>query len=179
MSDAMMAETIRIRGHDDDDIPAYFARPLGDGPYGAVIVLHHMPGWDEATKEITRTFAANGYLALCPNLHFREKPDASSPSEAAQAVRDAGGVPDARCVGDAAGAARFLRSHPMANGKVGVIGYCSGGRQAYLVACSLELDAAVDCYGGKRGPRPGHPTHRPPGAPPRLTPNLSCPRRRP
>ena len=88
MSDAMMAETIRIRGHDDDDIPAYFARPLGDGPYGAVIVLHHMPGWDEATKEITRTFAANGYLALCPNLHFREKPDASSPSEAA--LRDHG-----------------------------------------------------------------------------------------
>jgi len=175
MSDAMMAETIRIRGHDDDDIPAYFARPLGDGPYGAVIVLHHMPGWDEATKEITRTFAANGYLALCPNLHFREKPDASSPSEAAQAVRDAGGVPDARCVGDAAGAARFLRSHPTANGKIGVIGYCSGGRQAYLVACSLELDAAVDCYGGNVVAGPDQLTERMPVAPIDLTPNLSCP----
>ncbi len=38
---------------------------------------------------------------------------------------------------------------PTSNGKVGVIGYCSGGRQAYVVACSLDIDAAVDCYGGR------------------------------
>jgi carboxymethylenebutenolidase len=46
-----------------------------------------------------------------------------------------------------AGAARLLRSLPSATGKVGVIGYCSGGRQAFLAACRLPLDAAVDCYG--------------------------------
>jgi carboxymethylenebutenolidase len=56
-------------------------------------------------------------------------------------------VPDERLVGDVAGATAYLRGMPSSNGKVGVIGYCSGGRQAFLAACSLSLDAAVDCYG--------------------------------
>jgi carboxymethylenebutenolidase len=56
-------------------------------------------------------------------------------------------VPDSRLVGDVAGAAACLRGLTSANGKIGVIGYCSGGRQAFLAAVSLPLDAAVDCYG--------------------------------
>jgi dienelactone hydrolase len=51
-----------------------------------VVVLHHMPGYDEATKRITRTFAAHGYAAVLPNLHWREAPGAS-PDAAAAAVR--------------------------------------------------------------------------------------------
>jgi carboxymethylenebutenolidase len=42
-----------------------------------------------------------------------------------------------------------LRARPESNGKVGVIGYCSGGRQSFMVACRLDVDAAVDCYGGR------------------------------
>ncbi len=174
MYDGLMAETIRFDGHGDDEIPGYLARPLGDGPFPGVVVIHHMPGYDHATKEITRRFAAEGYAALCPNLHYREAPDAP-PDEAAAAVRAAGGVPDERCVGDVAGAAHQLRSLVTSNGKVGVIGYCSGGRQAYLVACRLDLDAAVDCYGGRVVASPDELTERQPVAPIDLTPNLSCP----
>ena len=53
------------------------------------------------------------------------------------------------------------RARPESNGKVGVIGYCSGGRQSFIVACTLDVDAAVDCYGGR--------------APVELAPNLRCP----
>jgi carboxymethylenebutenolidase len=146
MYDAMQAETVFLTGHTGDRIEGYLARPLGPGPYGAVVVIHHMPGYDEATKEMTRKFAAHGYLALCPNLFYREAPGAS-PDDASATVRAAGGVPDERLVGDVAGAAAYLRSFPSANGKVGAIGHCSGGRQTFLAACSLQLDAAVDCYG--------------------------------
>ena len=146
MYDAMQAETVRIAGHGGDEIEAYLARPLDRGPHGAVVVIHHMPGFDRQTKEITRRFAAEGYLALCPNLYSREAPGAS-PDDAAAAVRAAGGVPDERLVGDVAGAARYLRALSSSNGKVATIGYCSGGRQSFLAACSLQLDAAVDCYG--------------------------------
>jgi carboxymethylenebutenolidase len=139
-------ETVRIQGHQGDEIEAYVARPPGPGPFAGVVVLHHLPGYDEATKQIARRFAANGYTAIMPNLHWREAPGAS-PDDASAAVRAAGGVPDDRLVGDVDGAVRFLRSLPEANGKVGVIGYCSGGRQAFLAACRLPLDAAVDCYG--------------------------------
>ena len=146
MYDAILAETISLTGHGGDQIEAYLARPLGPGPFGSVVVIHHMPGYDAQTKEITRTFAVNGYTAVCPNLYWREAPGAS-PDDAAATARAAGGVPDERLVGDVGGAAAFLRAMPTSNGKVGVIGYCSGGRQSFLAACSLPLDAAVDCYG--------------------------------
>jgi carboxymethylenebutenolidase len=146
MSGAMTARTVTISGHGGDDVEAYLARPDGDGPRGGVVVIHHMPGWDRATKEITRRFAELGYDAISPNLHYREAPGAA-PDDAAATVRAAGGVPDERLVGDVAGAVAFLRGLDGANGKVGVIGYCSGGRQTVLAACHLDVDAAVDCYG--------------------------------
>jgi carboxymethylenebutenolidase len=146
MYDALLAETMFITGHGGDDIAAYLARPLGPGPYPAVVVIHHMPGWDAATKEITRRFASHGYIAICPHLHYREGPEAD-PDDAAAASRAAGGVPDERFLGDVAGALHYLRTLPYASGKVGCIGYCSGGRQSFLAACSLPVDAAVDCYG--------------------------------
>lgn len=146
MGDAMRAETVRITGHGGDEIEAYLAQPLDRGPCGGVVVIHHMPGYDEATKEMTRRMAAHGYLAICPNLYTREAPGAS-PDDAAAAVRAKGGVPDERLVGDVDGARRHLVSLQSSNDKVAVIGYCSGGRQAFLAACSLDLDAAVDCYG--------------------------------
>jgi carboxymethylenebutenolidase len=146
MYDALLAETIHITGHGGDEIAAYLARPMTPGPVPGVLVIHHMPGWDEGSKEITRRFAANGYSAICPHLHYREGPDAS-PDDAAAAARAAGGVPDDRFLGDVDGAIRTLRSLTSSNQKVGVIGYCSGGRQSVLTACTLPVDAAVDCYG--------------------------------
>jgi carboxymethylenebutenolidase len=142
----LRAETVRIQGAGGDDVEAYLAQPLDGGTRGGVVVIHHMPGYDEGTLEITRRFAAHGYLAICPNLYTREAPGAD-PDDAAAVARAAGGVPDERLVGDVAGAAAHLRSLPGSNGKVGTIGYCSGGRQSFLAAVSLDIDAAVDCYG--------------------------------
>jgi carboxymethylenebutenolidase len=82
-----------------------------------------------------------------PNLYWREAPGASS-DDAAATARAQGGVPDERLVGDVGGAAAFLRGLPTSNGRVSTIGFCSGGRQSVLAACSLTLEAAVDCYGG-------------------------------
>jgi carboxymethylenebutenolidase len=146
MGETLSASTIQISGHGGDQVEAYLARPAGDGPRGAVVVIHHMPGYDRATKEIVRRFAELGYDAICPNLFWREAPNAP-PDDAAATARAKGGVPDERLLGDVAAAAAHLRSLATSNGKVGVIGYCSGGRQSVLAACNLDLDAAVDCYG--------------------------------
>ncbi len=158
MSDAIRAETVYIG---DEKIQAYQAGPIGAGSYPGVVVIHHLPGFDESTKEMVRRFAAAGYLAICPNLFWREAPGAS-PDDASAFVRGQGGIPDEQIIGDVRTAAETLRavsdqhgssqhgsSHNGAssNGKVGVIGHCSGGRQALLVATALPLDAAVDCYG--------------------------------
>jgi carboxymethylenebutenolidase len=174
MNDAITAGTVTITGHGGDEIEAYLSRPAGASPRGSVVVIHHMPGYDAATKEIVRKFAANGYAALCPNLYSREAPGAS-PDDAAAAVRAAGGVPDDRLVGDVGGAAEYLNGLEGANGKTGVIGYCSGGRQTFLAACSLQIDAAVDCYGAfvVNDPPPGMPASMKPIL--GLSPDLSCP----
>ncbi len=146
MSESLSAQTVAITGLGGDEVQAYLARPADDGSRGAVVVIHHMPGYDRATKEIVRRFAELGYDAICPNLHWREAPGAT-PDDAAATVRAQGGVPDERLVGDVAGAAAYLRALPTSNQRVGVIGYCSGGRQAVLAGCNLDLDAVVDCYG--------------------------------
>jgi carboxymethylenebutenolidase len=159
VGDSLTAETIHLEAADGDDLEAYLARPGGGDTRGGVVVIHHMPGYDRATKEMVRRFAELGHDALCPNLFHREAPGAA-PDDASAAVRAAGGVPDQRLVGDVAACAAYLRALPTSNGRVGVIGHCSGGRQSVLAACSIELDAAVDCYGAfvTGDPPAGSPT---------------------
>ena len=146
MYDAIMAETISLTGHGGDQIEAYLARPLGPGPFGSVVVIHHMPG-------LRRADQGDHPDVRGQRLH-RRVPEPVLPGGARRQPGrrrgrgpGAGGVPDERLVGDVGGAAAYLRAMPNSNGKVGVIGYCSGGRQSFLAACSLPLDAAVDCYG--------------------------------
>lgn len=163
-----------MHGHNDDLIDAYLARPTGRGPYPGVVVIHHMPGWDSGTLEITRKFAFSGYAAICPDLHFRE--GKGNAGENAISVRDAGGMPDDRTMGDVEGAIRYLQTVGNFNGKVGIIGYCSGGRQTYLAACTLKgIDAAVDCYGGGVVASTEQLTERQPVAPFDYSENLNCP----
>ncbi len=66
MIDAMEAGTVMIPGAGGDEIEAYLARPTGVAAAGGVVVIHHLPGYDEQTKEIARRFAAHDYLAICP-----------------------------------------------------------------------------------------------------------------
>lgn len=175
MYEGMIAETAALAGHGGDDVAAYYARPLGAGPFPGVVVIHHMPGWDAWTREVVRKLAGRGYAALSPHLYSRLGP--GSPDDVAARARAAGGVSDEQVVGDVRGSVRFLRAQPYANGKVGLIGFCSGGRHAYLAACRLpDIDAAVDCWGGGViVDDPAQLTEKRPVAPIELTADLACP----
>ena len=146
MNHELRAGMVRFQGDGGDEIEGYFARPTDISAFGAVVMVHHLPGFDDATKAMARKLADQGFAAIVPNLYVREAPGASA-DDAAAIARAQGGVPDDRLVGDVDGAATYLRALDGSNGKVGVIGHCSGGRQSFLAACKLELDAAVDCYG--------------------------------
>ena len=173
-SDRIEAGTISITSGRGDEIEAYHAAPTEAEGYGSVVVIHHMPGYDSSTKEIARRFAAHGYGAVVPNLFHRFAPGASA-GDAAAAARAAGGVPDAQCLEDVAGGLAFLQAQRGANGKVGVIGYCSGGRQSYLTACNLDVDAAVVCYGGGIVATPDQLSPARPVAVIDMTKDLRCP----
>ncbi|HQU00710.1 MAG TPA: dienelactone hydrolase family protein [Acidimicrobiales bacterium] len=146
MTHDLNASTISIAGHGGDQIEAYFAVPTDVDQHGSIVVIHHLPGYDESTKEITRRFAAHGYAALMPNLYHREAPGAD-PDDAAAIARNNGGIPDERLVGDVEGAMKYLKALSTSNGKVASIGYCSGGRQSFLAGCRLPLEGVIDCYG--------------------------------
>jgi carboxymethylenebutenolidase len=173
MDEALIAEPVTITGDGGDEIEAYLARPLGDGPFPGVIVIHHMPGYDESTREMVRKFAAHGYVTIMTHLFHRE--GAANYDDAAASARGKGGVSDAQFLGDTTGALEYLRSLPQVSGSIGVIGHCSGGRQAYITACRLPVQAAVACYGGQIVQTPEQLTEARPVAPIDMTPDLACP----
>ena len=172
--EGMLAETITIPGYNGDRIHAYFSRPLGKGPFPGIVLIPHMPGWDEFSRETTRRFSQHGYLAVCPDIYCRF--GHGTPAEIAAKARAAGGVVDDSVIGDCQGAMKHLNSLPYSNGKVGVIGMCSGGRHAFLAACRIDgFDAAVDCWGGRVVMAKENLSAAQPVAPIDYTSQLDCP----
>jgi carboxymethylenebutenolidase len=174
MYEGMLAETVTLPGANGDLINAYFARPLGPGPYPGMVLIHHLPGWDEWYREATRKFAHHGYVTISPNLYCRD--GHGTPEDVAAKVRAAGGVPDAQMAGDVGGAMQYLRALPYLNGKVGVFGTCSGGRHTVIVASTVKgFDAAIDCWGGRVVMADAELNPKQPVAPIALTKDLQCP----
>jgi carboxymethylenebutenolidase len=172
--EGLLAETVMIASANGDWVNAFFARPLGAGPFPAMVLAHHMPGWDEWYREATLKFALHGYITITPNLYFRT--GHGTPEDVAAKVRGEGGIPDDQAVGDLAGAMQYVRMLPYSNGKVGVFGTCSGGRHAYLAACRVPgFDAIVDCWGGRLVMTPDQLNEKFPVSPLEYTNTLDCP----
>ena len=174
MYEGVLAETVSMVGANGDKINAYLARPLGEGTFPAMVLAHHMPGWDQWYREATYKFAQHGYVTITPNLYFRS--GHGTPEDVAAKVRAEGGVADAQAVGDLAGAMKHLSALPYVNGKVGIFGTCSGGRHAYLTACqTLGFDAVIDCWGGRVVMTPDQLNDKYPVSPLDYTRELACP----
>ena len=170
----ILSESIRYDSGNGDSVDAYFSRPLGIGPIPSILIIHHSPGIDEWTREVVRKFADHSYLTICPNLLSREM-ETRTRDEAQAVVRSEGGVPDERMLADVQGGIRFLKNHLDSSGKLGIVGFCSGGRQAYLAACRLGANAIIDCYGGSIVADASKLSERHPIAPIDLTSDLNCP----
>ena len=169
-----IAETVVIPGRRNVPIHAYWSRPLGTGSAPSLVLLPHMPGWDEWCRETARRFTEHGYAVLCPNIY--EEVGHGTPSEVAKKSMEQGGVPDGDGMDDVAASLRFLKAQPTSNGKAGVIGMCSGGRHTFLAACTVPgIDAAVDCWGGGVVCPPDKLTPARPVAPIDYAQALQCP----
>lgn len=170
----MTCTNVTISGDGGDPITAYVAKPEGPGPFPAVVLIHHLPGWGEFYIETTRRFAHHGYLAICANLYERSGP--GTPDDVAARVRAEGGVPDAQVIGDTQGAVAWVRSQKEHNGKVALFGSCSGGRHAFLYACSRQdVDACAELWGGRVIMPPEDLNAKTPVSPITLTRDLCCP----
>jgi hypothetical protein len=109
-----------------------------------------MPGWDEFYFEVAERLARHGYEVICPDLYCRF--GHGLPDDVYAKVRTEGGVHDESVVADAAAALAWLQARPTHNDRVGILGTCSGGRHALLVASVVSgFDAVIDCGEDGRG----------------------------
>ena len=142
-------------------MPAYRAQPAGKSGLPVVLVLSEIFGVHEYIADITRRLAHAGYLAIAPELFVRQG-DAQSYGEMAKLMSEViAKVPDAQVMGDLDATVAWAGAHGGNTDKVGVTGFCWGGRQAWLYAeHNPRLKAAVAWYGRLVGqPTPLAPTN--------------------
>ncbi|MGQ4810093.1 Carboxymethylenebutenolidase [Candidatus Entotheonellaceae bacterium PAL068K] len=168
----IQSDTIQYSSQDGTQIDAYYSRPVASGTYPGVLVIMEAFGLVDHIKDVARRFAEAGYLAIAPNMYTREgSPDPTSMDQVLQTMFS---VPDTQAVVDLDGAAVYLKGQSDSNGKVGVIGFCSGGRYALIIGCkSSNVDACVDSAGGFII-QDEHTTQRP-VSPIDMVPTLNCP----
>jgi carboxymethylenebutenolidase len=134
----------------DGAFSAYVARPV-QPPIAAVVVIQEIFGVNQVMRELTDGLAAQGFLAICPDLFWRLEPGVELTDQSdvewqrAFALFNAFDV-DAG-IGDIAATISAIRQDPGSNGKVGAVGFCLGGLLSYLTATRTDVDASVAYYG--------------------------------
>ncbi len=146
----MSAQSITITGP-DGDFSGYLAMPEGTGPFPAIVVLQEIFGVNGVMRTICDTLAAQGYIALSPDLFWRIEPDIDitdqSEAEWARAFELFTAFDVDKGLVDVQATIDTARAHAQCTGKVGTVGYCLGGQLAYLAATRTNADASVGFYG--------------------------------
>jgi carboxymethylenebutenolidase len=144
------------------DLPAYYARPDGPGPFPTILVIEEIFGVHEYIKDVCRRFATHGYLAIAPELYARIA-DLSTMSDPHQIIRDViSKAPDATLLADLDSAVTWAAANHGDVARLGVNGFCRGGRDTWLYAeHNPRLRAAVAWYGPVAGPTSPIQPHNP------------------
>ena len=142
---------ITIDSADGGDFSAYLATP-GAVPAAGIIVIQEIFGVNKVMRDLCDSFAAAGYLALCPDLFWRIEPGVQLTDQSQDEWDRAFGLMNAfmpdfeKGVGDIQATITHLRGHQGCSGKVGAVGYCLGGSLAYASACNTDSDVSVGYY---------------------------------
>lgn len=146
-----MAKEITIQASDGSgSFMGYLAEPVS-GKGAGILVIQEIFGVNKVMREICDNLAGQGYFALCPDLFWRQEPGVNitdkTKAEWDKAFKLFGGFNLDKGIDDLKASLAVLRKLPGCNGKAGTVGYCLGGRLAYLMACRSDVDAAVGYYG--------------------------------
>jgi carboxymethylenebutenolidase len=140
---------VTIKSFDGGEFDAYVALPAsGYGP--GVVVLQEIFGVNQFLRGIADWYAARGFVAICPDLFWRQEPGVEltdSDADWQKAIQFYQGLDEAKAVDDSAAAVEFLRRHPACSGRAGAVGFCLGGNLAWLLSVRYKPDCAVGYYG--------------------------------
>ncbi|MCL4829823.1 MAG: dienelactone hydrolase family protein [Caldilinea sp.] len=145
----LVAGMVEYAGPDGETLTGYWARPEGDGPWPAVIVLQEWWGVNEHIMDVTRRIANEGYVALAPDLYKGQV--ATEPDEARKLVMELDMPAAVREIGSAID--YLLAQEFIAGDKAGIVGFCMGGRLTLMTALVNDnLAVAVPFYGSPLTP---------------------------
>jgi carboxymethylenebutenolidase len=141
---------VTIRAADGGSFSGYLATPKsGKGP--GILVIQEIFGVNQVMRDLADGFAAQGYVALCPDLFWRQEPGIQltdkTEAEWARAFQLYQSFDEAKGVDDLKASLAHLRGLPACTGKAGSVGYCLGGKLAYLMATRSDADCNVGYYG--------------------------------
>ncbi len=141
---------ITIPAKDKGSFQAYLAMPEGT-PAGCVIVIQEIFGVNQGIREKCDWLASQGFMACAPDIFWRIEPGIElsdqAPEELERAFELFGLFDVDQGVEDLKATYHTLKGHADGNGKVGCLGYCLGGKLAYLMGCRSGVDASIGYYG--------------------------------
>lgn len=133
----------------DGTVPAYVVRPEGT-PHGAIIVQQEIFGVDAGIRKKAGEWAGRGYLAVAPDTFWRQQPgvelDADAPEDFQKAIDFMMNHDFDLGIQDIEAVIHWIRREEGVE-KVGLVGYCMGGKVAYMTAARTDIDASVGYYG--------------------------------
>lgn len=140
---------IRTLDH-DGSFGAYLAEPEGS-PKGAIVIIQEIFGVNEGIRAKCGHWASLGYLGVAPDLFWRIRPDVELDPDVPEQFQEALGLMQKlnqdKAIADIEACIREARSRLPAGGRVGCVGYCLGGRLAFMAATRTDVDASVGYYG--------------------------------
>ena len=147
---------VTIRAADGGSFGAYLATPpstagSGTGRGAGVVLIQEIFGINKVMRDLADGFARQGYVVLCPDLFWRQEPGIQitdqTEAEWQKAFSLYKGFDEAKGADDLKSTLAHLRKLPACTGKVGSVGYCLGGKLAYLMATRSDADCSVGYYG--------------------------------
>ena len=142
---------VLIQAADQGQFSAYLAEPKGGGKAPGMIVIQEIFGINGTIQAICDDYAAQGYVAIAPDLFWRQEAGVQLDSNTKEGWDKAmvlfQGFSETKGVEDLVATLAWLRKQPRVGAKVGCVGYCLGGKLAYLMATRSDVDASVGYYG--------------------------------
>ncbi len=130
---------------DGEAMRLFVGLPDGSGPFPALVVIQHQGGVDEFVQDMVKKATSAGYVSVAPDLYHRDPPDCQDDGPTRR-----GRLRDLTVIKDVNAAVDFLKGHKFVDPeRLGIIGFCMGGRISYLsAAANSSFKAAVAYYGG-------------------------------
>ena len=142
---------VLIDAADGGQFGAYLVEPEGSGKAPGMVVIQEIFGVNGNIRRICDEYAKAGYIAIAPDLFWRQEPgvqlDSTTKEGWDRAMQFFQGFSETKGVEDLIATVAWLRKHPRVTDKVGDVGYCLGGKLAYLMSTRSDTDASVGYYG--------------------------------